>query len=55
MRSFGRALQMLALAALPLAMVLQLAGAVSLGQMLLILVAGFCSFYIGRIVEGYSR
>ena len=38
----------------PLSIVLQLGSAISLGQMLTILVASVCLFGIGRIVEGYS-
>ena len=33
--------------------VLQLSEAITLGQMLVILVASACLFWIGRIVEGY--
>ena len=53
MRSLGRGLQILGLAIPPLAMVLQLTEAVSLGQMLTMLVAAVCAFLIGRILEGY--
>jgi len=35
-------------------MVLQLSSALSLGKMLVALVAAVCLFLIGRIVEGYS-
>jgi hypothetical protein len=55
MRSFGRALQVLGLAVPPLGMVLQLSDAITLGQMLTMLVAAACMFGIGRIVEGYAR
>jgi hypothetical protein len=54
MRALGRGLQILGLAAPPLAIVLQLAEAITLGQMLTMLVAAVCTFLIGRIVEGYS-
>lgn len=55
MRGIGRGSQILALALLPIAMVLQLLNSITLGQMLTILVAGVCLFGIGRIVEGYSK
>lgn len=53
MRSVGRGLQVLGLGLPPLAMVMQLSGAVSLGQMLTMLIAAVSCFGIGRIVEGY--
>ena len=55
MRGLGRGLQVLGLVLPPLAMVLQLGEAISLGQMLTMLLAAVCCFGIGRIVEGYSR
>lgn len=55
MRQFARGLQIVALALLPLGMILQIAGSISVGRMLILLVAGFSLFYIGRIVEGYMR
>jgi hypothetical protein len=55
MRSIGRGLQVLGLAFPPLAMVLQLAEAISLGQMLVILASSVCLFLIGRLLEGYAR
>jgi hypothetical protein len=55
MRRFGRGLQLLGLSAPPLAMIMQLSGSISLGQMLTMLVASICVFGIGRIVEGYGR
>jgi hypothetical protein len=54
MRSLGRNLQLLGLAILPLAMVLQLTNSISLGQMLIMTLAAVCLFGIGRIVEGYA-
>ncbi len=60
MRAFGRFLQFVGLTLPPAAIVLQLLpGAngkplISLGQMLIMMVAGVCAFYIGRIVEGYA-
>ena len=62
MRAFGRILQHLGLVLLPLAILLQLlpgnargGSAISVGQMLLMLVAGLCAFWIGRLIEGYSK
>jgi len=37
-----------------LAILLELNHAISLGQMLMLLLAAVCLFWIGRIVEGYS-
>lgn len=37
----------------PLSILLQLAGAIDVKQMLAMLVASVCLFFIGRIVEGY--
>jgi hypothetical protein len=61
MRRFGRLLQLLGLVLLPLGMILNFMQApggggplLSLGQMLVVMVGGFCAFYIGRIVEGYA-
>jgi hypothetical protein len=51
----GRLLQILGLAVPPLAMILQLTDAISLGQMLIMLVAAVCLFGLGRIIEGYAR
>ena len=39
----------------PLAVILQLAERVSVGQMLTLWVAGASLFWIGRILEGYAR
>jgi hypothetical protein len=55
MASFGRLLQIVGLVLPPLSIFLQLEGAVSLGQMLLLLVAAVSAFWIGRILEGYAR
>lgn len=55
MKSLGRTLQVAALVALPLAMMLQAAERVTVGQMLAIWIAGASLFWIGRIVEGYAR
>lgn len=45
---------MLGLAVPPLSIVLQLAGSISQGQMLAMLLASVCLFGIGRITEGYG-
>lgn len=55
MRQLTRGLQIVALIVLPLSMILQIAGSVSVGQMLLMMLAGFALFWIGRIAEGYLR
>ena len=55
MRSVGKFLQIMGLAVPPLSIALQLADAISLGQMLTMLVASVAAFGIGRILEGYSR
>jgi hypothetical protein len=52
MRQLARAMQIAALILLPLSMILQVARAVTVGQMLIAMVAGFCLFWIGRILEG---
>jgi len=54
MRSFGHYLQLLGLALPPLSIVLQLSGSISLGTMLVMLVAAASLFGIGRILEGYA-
>jgi len=50
----GRFGQFLGLAIPALAVLLELNRAISLGQMLMMLVASVCCFWIGRIVEGYA-
>jgi hypothetical protein len=55
MASLGRLLQIVGLVLPPLSILLQLQGAVTLGQMLLMLVAAVSAFWIGRILEGYAR
>ena len=52
LRSIGRAGQMLGLAVPAVAVVLELNGSISLGRMLVMLVAAVCCFWIGRILEG---
>jgi hypothetical protein len=59
MRSFGRFLQLAGLVILPLAMLLEISGSLGrsggVSQMLLMLVAGACTFFLGRMIEGYAR
>jgi F0F1-type ATP synthase membrane subunit a len=55
MASLGRLLQIVGLVLPPLSIILQLQGAITLGQMLTMLVAAVSAFWIGRIVEGYAR
>jgi hypothetical protein len=55
MQAFGKLMQFLGLAMLPLAIVLQLPSLISLGQMLAMAAAGFAAFWIGRILEGHAR
>jgi hypothetical protein len=55
MASLGRLLQIVGLVLPPLSIFLQLEGSITLGQMLLVLVAAVSGFWIGRILEGYAR
>ncbi len=55
MRSIARLMQLLGLALVPLAVLLQLNLTISEGQLLLMGLAAFCLFWIGRILEGYAR
>ena len=54
MRALGRFGQLLGLVVPALAVILELNGRVTLGQMLVMLVAAICCFSIGRILEGYA-
>lgn len=54
MRRIGRVCQVLALAGLPLSIPLQLANVINLKQMLALMAAAFCLFYLGRLIEGYT-
>jgi hypothetical protein len=54
-RNVGRLLQMIGLGVPPVSIFLQLTEAISLRQMLMMLVVSVCCFAIGRIVEGYAR
>lgn len=53
-RSLGRLLQFVGLFGLPMAILLQLQEQLSLGQMLVMAVAGLAAFWLGRIIEGYA-
>ncbi|HEX7380381.1 MAG TPA: hypothetical protein VF278_24915 [Pirellulales bacterium] len=55
MRQLARTVQIGALVVLPLSMLLQAASAITVGQMLAVMVGGFSLFWIGRILEGYLR
>ena len=54
MRAFGRLLQHLGLIVPPVSIILQLGNQVTLGQMLIMLVASVAAFFLGRIIEGYA-
>lgn len=54
MSGIGRVGQWIGLGLPAVAVVLELAGRISLGQMLMMLVCAICSFWIGRILEGYA-
>lgn len=54
MRFFGRLGQQLGLVIPAIAIILELNHTISLGQMLMLLLAAVCLFWIGRIIEGYS-
>lgn len=51
----GRLGQLLGLGLPAVAILLELNRAITLGQMLVMLVAAVCCFWIGRILEGFSR
>jgi hypothetical protein len=54
MRAVGRAGQWLGLMLPAVAILLELGEHIRLGQMLMMLVAAVCCFWIGRILEGYA-
>ncbi|NIL97370.1 MAG: hypothetical protein GTO53_13670 [Planctomycetales bacterium] len=57
MRTIGRGLQLFALVLLPLAIAMQLFGAlgrIGVDQMLIMLVCGIAAFLLGRLLEGYA-
>ena len=55
MRPIARLLQVAGLTIPFLAIILELSHTISLGQMLVMLVAAVCCFWIGRILEGFAR
>ena len=55
MRAIGRLGQLLGLGLPVFAVVLQLGGRLLPSQMLVMLVAAVCCFWIGRILESYAR
>lgn len=55
MQVLGGILQRLALLALPIGIVLELTNSITLGEMLLVMLAGATAFAVGRIIEGYAR
>ena len=58
MQLVGRLLQYAGLVSLPVAILMELTGmmgrAFGLSQMLLMMVFGFCAFYLGRYLEGFA-
>jgi hypothetical protein len=58
MKSVGRFLQLMALIALPLSMILELSGMMGrsfgLSEMLIMLGFGIAAFWLGRLLEGYA-
>ncbi len=58
MQKIGRWMQILGLVVLPVSILLELSGALDrsfgLSEMLLMMVFGFCAFYLGRYVESYA-
>jgi hypothetical protein len=55
MITVGRLAQMVGLVLPGCAIILELNHRITLGQMLVMLVASVCCFWIGRIIEGYAR
>lgn len=53
-RVLGRLLQFAGLVGLPMAILLQLGGQLSVKQMLIMAVAGIAAFWLGRLIEGYA-
>jgi len=54
MRAIGRLGQLLGLGIPAFAIILELNHRITLGQMLMLLVAAVCCFWIGRILEGLA-
>ncbi len=55
MQAVGRLMQIVALVLPLLAILMQLSGGLDVKRMLVAAAAAISLFYIGRIVEGYSR
>lgn len=55
MHALGRLMQLVGLGLPLVAVVMQLGNHISVRDMLLMLVAAACLFYLGRYVEGYFR
>ncbi len=53
-RASGRLAQLAGLTLPALAIILELQHAISLGQMLVMLLASVCCFWIGRLLEAYA-
>lgn len=54
MQAIGKLLQLAGLTIPPLSIIAQLTESISLGKMLMFLVAAVAAFYLGRILEGYA-
>ena len=58
MRALGKLMQLIGLVMLPLAMIMEVSGALPrrlpVAAMLIMMVFGFAIFYLGRLVEGYA-
>lgn len=58
MNTVGRSFQIIGLVTLPLAVLLEAMGRLGrngLSDMLLLMIFGAVSFYLGRYIEGYAR
>ena len=55
MHAVGRLLQLAGLGLPVIAVMMQVADQITVGKMLVMAVAAFSMFYIGRILEGYAR
>jgi hypothetical protein len=55
MHALGKLLQLAGLTVPPITILMQLNDAIKASQMLMMLVASVCLFFIGRIIEGYAK
>jgi len=55
MAALGKILQLAGLTVPILAVISELAGTIELKQMLMFLVASVAAFWLGRLLEGYTR